>query len=485
MSGTAKTPGFPARNLILGILVLAWFSSFTFRGIFADFSNDDVMNLDYYDRQGVPRTILGTFQVITSSYRPLGGLFYLALYKLFGLNPLPFRVACFALLLANLILFYRFFSQLSGRRDIAWIALFLVSYHAWFVDLYYSTGTIYELLCVFFYLLGFTTYVKIRSSQEHLRARDWLIVAGCYAASLDAKELAVTFPLFIGFYEIIYHPPDSIRRIGKWILLEGRGFLIMAAATIPYLWVKTAWGSLAANPSYALRISPLVFVHTFQIYLNPFLYFDHVLRGGTSMILLFVLLFVAVMARQRCLLFGWLFLLLAPLPFIFIPHYCAFFFYLPALGWALVGAGLLVLVKDLVLTAAMRVMRAASPAGWKSQAIALSVLLIPLGSWLALRHYQEGELALKNFMSAQVPISPLAAGMREKCADVKAGTILWFARDPFPRDRFTLEETIHLTCGNREVRVVRGGEPPKGKILGLEYDGKRVSAVDKDGNPLQ
>ena len=98
MSKAQIFPKISATTLLLGTLVLIWFLSFTYRGIFADFSGDDLMNLDYYLHQGGSRVILANIQVFTSFYRPLGGLFYLGLYKAFGLHPLPFRLFCFALL---------------------------------------------------------------------------------------------------------------------------------------------------------------------------------------------------------------------------------------------------------------------------------------------------------------------------------------------------------------------------------------------------
>src|SRR4051794_3764701 len=41
-------------------------------------------------------------------FRPLGAVFYLPLFKHFGLNPLPYRVVSYVLLLANLGLLYLF-----------------------------------------------------------------------------------------------------------------------------------------------------------------------------------------------------------------------------------------------------------------------------------------------------------------------------------------------------------------------------------------
>jgi len=477
VSKVRRVPRVSAGTLLLGTLILVWFLLFAHRGIFADFSADDLMNLDYYVHQGGVKTIRAAIEVFTSYYRPLGGVFYLGLSKTFGLHPLPFRLVCFALLLLNLILFYRFFRLLSGRRDLAWIAVFLVSYHAWFVDLYYSSGTIYELLCVFFYLLAFTIYVKIRSSGQQPEIKHWLLIVVLYAAALDSKELGVTLPLFIGLYELIYSPPDSIRQIGAWILKTGRAALVLGLMTVPYIWCKMAAGGLGQEPLYKPRISPFVYMHSFQIYLNPFFYMDHVLRGGSSMVLLGALLIIALAMRQRYLIFGWFFLTLSVLPFIFIPHYAAFFFYLPAIGWAILGAGLLLSIRDLLIS---MLTKAGVPEGSKSQTIVLCILLIPVIACLAVGHVRESRETLSLFQRAQVPLSPLLKGLQSICAEKKGGTTLWFRHDPFPKDSYTLQQAVYLTCGG-DTKVIRGGTASNGEAIALSYDGQQLR-TDENGN---
>jgi hypothetical protein len=471
MNKVSRFPRVSSTTFLPAAFILAWFLFFAHGGLVADFSGDDLMNLDYYVQQGGPKTVLATIGVFTQFYRPLGGVFYLSLYKIFGMNPLPFRLACFGLLLANMLLFYRFFRLLSGKPEAAWIALFLVSYHAWFVDLYYSTGTVYELLCVFFYLVSFTTYVKIRSTGEWPKTGHWMLIAICYAAALDSKELAVTLPIFVGLYELIYHAPDSLRKIGNWVWNEGRGCFILAICTLPYVWLKMSAGGLGQEPEYAPRLSALVFMHTFQIYLNPFFYLSHVLRGGSSMVLLGVLLLIALFSRQRHLIFGWFFLFLSVLPFIFIPHYAALFFYLPALGWGLMAAGLLLLLRDLVLKIT------GTTESWKARTVVLCILLIPTGLCIALGHYRESPKTLKSFETAQVPITPLIKSLQPRCGDIKSGAVAWFQSDPFPGDSYSPQQAVRLTCGFREAAVLRGGTEPKGRVIVLSYDGKRIQTA--------
>ena len=51
------------------------------------------MNLHSYLSRSPVALILDNLRYWSTSYRPLGGLFYVALYRWFGFDPLPFRVA--------------------------------------------------------------------------------------------------------------------------------------------------------------------------------------------------------------------------------------------------------------------------------------------------------------------------------------------------------------------------------------------------------
>jgi hypothetical protein len=139
----------------LVFIAFGWLLLFAHDGLTAPFSGDDLMNLHGYLSRSPVSLILDNLRFWSTSYRPLGGLFYAALYHWFGFNPLPFRVACFGLLALNLGLLWRFTLGLSCSREVAFLALLISGYHAWFVDLYYSTGTVYDLLCYAFYLGAF------------------------------------------------------------------------------------------------------------------------------------------------------------------------------------------------------------------------------------------------------------------------------------------------------------------------------------------
>src|SRR5262249_37709188 len=131
-----------------------------------------------------------------------------------------------------------------------------------------------------------------------------------------------------------------------WLRREGRAVWITALLTAAYIPGKLLGpDSLVENSRYALQISPVRFLKTFHLYLNPLLYQDHRFHDSNTVQLLLAMLAIAAVLRSRVLLFAWCWLLLTILPVSFIAHYSAFFEYLPLAGWALYGATLLVIMR--------------------------------------------------------------------------------------------------------------------------------------------
>jgi hypothetical protein len=330
---TAKPLGTRAAAGIF-IVIAAWFLYFAHGGLRAALTEDDLMNLYKYAAKPGPAVVLDNVFFWSSAYRPLGAFFYLPLYRLFGLDPLPYRIVCFTLLGLNLALLFRFCVRLSGSPEVAFLATFLAAYHAWFVDLYYSSGTIYELLCYAFYLGAFLVYTAISGRGQVPRRGQLFAIAALYVLALDAKEMAITFPLFLLLYELLFHPA-GLRSPLRWLRNEGRAVWITAALTALYMIGKlTGPDSLIDNSRYALDISPTRFLKTFHLYLNPLLYQDHRFHDSNTVQLLAAMLLVAAVLRSRVLLFGWCWLLLTILPVSFVAHYAAFFEYLPMAGWS-------------------------------------------------------------------------------------------------------------------------------------------------------
>lgn len=440
-----------------GFFLIAYLFWFAGGGLWARFTGDDLMNLNFHLTPSFPRLVLSNFTYWSTAYRPMGGIVYVAIYRLLGFHPVPFRVVCFVLLLVNLWLLYRVCLRLTENREIALLATLLVTYHAWMVNLYYSTGTIYELLCFAFYFAALGYYVSIRRAGKSLNWRQLASFLVLYICALNSKELAVTLPLCLACYEWLW------RRQGR----DWRGPAISALATVPYVIGKlTGPDSLAANPLYRPVISAARYLHTFHLYLNVLFYQDHFFRDGNTILLLAAMLGLAIWRRSRPLLFAWCFVLFSVLPFIFVPHYSGFFLYLPMVGWALYAATLLVMLRE-------RFAKAIPPA----------VLFLAVALILAPLHARESRKTMQVFTSADLPTTEMIAQLQRVQPSLPKGAHLFFQSDPFPPGTFSLVFVARLFYDDLTVEVARAkdGDGINGRHFDAVFhwdDGKLVKVEE-------
>lgn len=438
------------------LFLVAYFFWFAGGGLWAGFTGDDLMNLNFHLTPSFARLLLSNLTYWTTAYRPMGGIVYAAVYRLAGFHSMPFRVVCFALLLVNLWLLYRVCLRLTERREVALLATALATYHAWMVNLYYSTGTIYELLCFGFYFAALDYYLGIRQAGKPLRPRQWACFLGLYICALNSKELAVTLPLCILCYEWIWHR------------LKGgvRGVAISALVTLPFVIGKLSGPeSLAANPLYRPAISPARYLHTFHLYLNVLFYQDHFFRDANTILLVVAMLAVAIWRRSRPLLFAWFFVLFSVLPFIFVPHYSGFFMYLPMVGWVLYAATVLEMLRE-------RFAKAIPPA----------VLLLTIMLVLAPLHARESRRSMQVFTSADLPTTEMIAQLRRVQPSVPKGAHLFFESDPFPPRTFSLVFLVRLVYDDLTIGVARAtdGDALAGRHFDavFRWDDGKLNRVD-------
>jgi hypothetical protein len=435
-----------------GLFLIGYLFWFAGGGLWARFTGDDLLNLNFHLTPSFGRLVLSNLTYWSPAYRPMGRVVYVTVYRLLGFYPMPFRVVCFALLLGNLVLLYGVCLRLTERREAALLATLLMSYHAWLVDLYYSSGTIYELLCFAFYFAALQYYLGIRRTGAMLNRRQWAVFLALYVCALNSKELAVTLPLCLACYEWIWHRPErGVRAATRWLTREGRGAAISALITIPYAIGKlTGPESLTANPAYRPAISPARYLHAFHLYLNVLFYQDHFFRDANTILLVAAMLALAVWQRSRPLLFAWFFVLFSVLPFIFVPHYSGFFIYLPMAGWALYAATALVMLRE-------KAGRAVPPA----------VLFLAVALALAPLHARESRKSMRVFTSGRLPTEEMIAELARVQPALPHGAHLFFQDDPFPQRTFSLVFLVQLYYGDSTLQVARAKD---GDAMSGRYD---------------
>src|SRR5882757_1569599 len=116
-------------GVVVGSFVV-YFLTFTVHGLKSWFSDDDFMNLHYYWAKPGIELFKANLFFFSGRPRPLGGLYYVAMHSMWGLNALPYRIGAFALIAANVVLLFLVVRELSDSAEAACISLVITGLNA-------------------------------------------------------------------------------------------------------------------------------------------------------------------------------------------------------------------------------------------------------------------------------------------------------------------------------------------------------------------
>ena len=227
MGRTADRHGFSIERMLYlaaGFGLFAWFLFVVRGGLASWFDADDLMNLHYYWSRPWPALLKANLVFWSSYYRPGGGLFYRSIYALWGFHPLPFQDRGAG------VAFDRF--RAAGRSGAAAYRIALgradrlvsdghqpglrrrvlrYRHHLRRSGLYFLLGRRSRCTCIF-------------ASRGRYPVGGPLALLLClFVAALDAKEIAVSLPVAVGLYELVWHPPASWRfpELWRWVRRGG------------------------------------------------------------------------------------------------------------------------------------------------------------------------------------------------------------------------------------------------------------------------
>jgi hypothetical protein len=405
-------------------LLLAFFWLFHLSVLKSDFGRDEIRNLYSYWSPPLGKIILSEFAFWNKSVRPMGAIYYLPLYNLFGLNPVPFAIIRNLLLLANAVMFYKLVFLLGRSWWIAILATFPIAYHSNLGNLAYDGAFIYDVLCGGFYFAALLYYVHCRRSQGGLRPLQICGFLALYICALDSKEMGVSLPVIVLAYELLFEGRKAKLGLG----------LAAGALTVLFIAGKTM-GTDALTQMEAYRP-----VFTWARYAESSTRFVNTVFYTTSFTIGRVLALEAILLYAGLRNWGrrewdprWLFLLtwvlVTPLPIAFLPDRGGGTLYIVSAGWALLGA--------MTVRAVMRRVAREPVAGLSRSAIMAAGLL---GCIVAYAH--EARRADQNNVSWYLSIGDEtrraihefeALGIRPAARSRVA-----FLNDPFPDTYHTL-----------------------------------------------
>jgi len=430
------------------------------KGIGGYFTPDDMMNL-YRAWSASPVGLL-------HQDRPLVQAVYRGIFAVAGLNPLPYRLLAFALLLANLGLLYRLCLRLSGAREIAALACLLAAYHAHLADLYYSSGTFYDLFCCLFLLWALDYYAAIRQAGRYPGRGQTAALTVLYLAALESKEMAVALPLYIVLYEALYG-----KELRGWLRHGAWFWWLTLPLTALYAAAKMAGPqAMTANPAYTPDFSVHAFFSGWIQYLDDLFYGAVAFNTAKAVVFFAVTVWLALRLRRREMLFGWVMGFAGALPVIFLPRR-GFFAVYPALpGWYLYFAGALAAARDGLMR---RFPRWAAAFGARPEQLALFTVVVLLLVPLHWHERPEGNWWVPySYAQVRSVLAPL-----DRAAPLPRGARVLFLSDPFEPGDWILSNMFRLHYRDDALRVDRVKDHPDLAAQARLYD--RVYVLDAGG----
>jgi hypothetical protein len=412
-------------SVLAALFIFSYFLLFSYNGLSTHLSFDDGMNfIAMHHQWEVPlwRNVLDALKVFTTANRPLGALFYRPMYSLFGFDPVPYRIVIYLFLTFNIILFYRFARVLDASREGATLATLLFSYNASLFDLYYNTGTIYDVLCFSLFIGALLIYFRKRSTEGQLSYRTMAAIMLLYLASLDAKEMSVLMPAALLFYEALYHP-----RILKNRALALRvGSLIALTALVAAIFLKVKVTDMSANKLYHPHISIAFVLNGMGHYFEQYFYLSPGSFGPGHVAVAIVLLLAAGAAlRSRPVIFGTLFFIAGLIPVAIIP---------PRSGYAAYVAfpGITLAVGVILASTREALVRLTGKKNLEQATMIVLFLLAAVVSVMAFAHPRK--IGMTNFLWSQERVIGLMEGFKKNIPEFPPNGRILILDDPWGPD---------------------------------------------------
>ena len=237
-------------------------------------------------------------------YRPVGLLFFIINYKLFGLNPIGYQFACTSIFFIDLYLMYIvskvYFNKKSAITTlIVYIALFYNHFQMifWFSDIVFIMHMMFTLLAILF-------YIKSKANIYFIIGSFLFALLGTFTKE---PSIVIVIAFVIGDYLSDLTRKDYLKK--AWILTTFIGIFIFLLLTSPVIGTR-----FNNSPDHAIFLSNLDYRYRY--------YFDCLLSGTKLIIPLVLSLTLAVSIKKSWYLK--LLVLTLCIPCYYYPYYYLF-----------------------------------------------------------------------------------------------------------------------------------------------------------------
>jgi len=138
---------------------------------------------------------------LEATYRPVATLSYHLLYAIFELDPLGYHLSSLILHILNVILIYALMNVIQENKISSLVAGLIFACHPVLTEAVNGVSFNEDLLATFFFLLSFILYLKL-NPREKFKAGLFILSLFFYLLGLLSKEMAITLPVIILFYDI-------------------------------------------------------------------------------------------------------------------------------------------------------------------------------------------------------------------------------------------------------------------------------------------
>lgn len=159
-------------------------------------------------------------------YRPVSNLSYGLDYALWGYDPFGYHLTDVLLhIITTVTVFFLIYKLAKRSLPVAWLGSMIFAIHPILIEVIPSSTRRHDILVTLFVLLSFLFFL---THLSRARGKFWLIVSlFAYVLALGSKEIAVTLPLIILSYLMIFPPwPAAGKKTKAWQAIT---------AILPYL----------------------------------------------------------------------------------------------------------------------------------------------------------------------------------------------------------------------------------------------------------
>jgi hypothetical protein len=320
------------------------------------FSQDDFIFLLRASHVGSLTDFVSAFLAGDHFYRPVPRvLFFVTMYRLFGLNAPAYHVVSLLTHIANSLLVYALAFWFSRDCLIAGVSGLIYASHATvaFLAVHWVSG-IQDLSVAFWCLLSLWLYVRFRSTRYAF----WLVLSSlAFSIALLSKELAVTLPALVILLDWTASRVHGSRfRVGRVVRTATiYGVIVLAYLVLRSLKTTTM---VPTEGPYRWDISLTNIWHNLSYYLSDALYLSdwamgHTWRQLATMIGALSLLTIGWRLRDRvwpviALGLGWFVITLSPVLLLSQRVY-SFYAYYPLAGMVLAMAAAIIFLGRLMM----------------------------------------------------------------------------------------------------------------------------------------